>query len=87
MFFGVRNNEKNWAVKIFFYFRDIEKINKKYKIMALEIRPFPVLTGQAARDFLEKVENFKTTETKEHIHEVKRLVRESVEQSIKLGYL
>jgi len=55
--------------------------------MALETRPFPVLTGQAARDFLKKVENFKTAETKEHIQEVNKWVRESLEKSRKLGYL
>jgi len=60
--------------------------NKKDIIMALEIRPFPVLTGKAARDFLKKVENFKTTETPEEIKEVNRRVRESLEKSRKLGY-
>ena len=51
--------------------------------MALETRPFPVLTGQAAKDFLEKVKNFKTTETREHIQEVNRWVREIIEKSKK----
>jgi len=55
--------------------------------MALEIRPFPVLTGQAARDFFEKVENFKTTETRDHIQMVNRGVRKMIEESRKLGYL
>ena len=55
--------------------------------MALETRPFPVLTGQAARDFLKKVENFTTDETPEHIREVKRQVRASIEKSRRLGYL
>jgi len=55
--------------------------------MALETRPFPVLTGQAARDFLKKVENFKTSETKEHIQEVNKWVHESIEKSRKLGYI
>ena len=52
--------------------------------MALEIRPFPVLTGKAARDFLNKVDNFKTTETKEHIKEVNRWVDKIMEKSRKL---
>ena len=55
--------------------------------MALETRPFPVLTGQAAKDFLEKVENFQTSETREHIREVNSLVRKSLEKSRKLGYI
>ena len=55
--------------------------------MALETRPFPVLTGQAAMDFLEKVENFKTSETREHIQTVNRGVRKMIEESRKLGYL
>jgi len=55
--------------------------------MALETRPFPVLTGQAARDFLKKVENFQTNETREHIQEVNRKVRASIEKSRKLGYI
>jgi len=38
------------------------------------------------RDFLKKVENFKTTETPEEIKEVNRRVRESLEKSRKLGY-
>ena len=53
--------------------------------MALETRPFPVLTGQAARDFQKKVENFKTTETREHIQEANQWVREILEKSQKLG--
>ena len=48
--------------------------------MALETRPFPVLTGQAAKDFFEKVKNFKTAETREHIREVNCWVRESIEE-------
>ena len=55
--------------------------------MALETRSFPVLTGKAARDFLKKVENFKTDETREHIREVNQAVRASIEKSRKLGYL
>ena len=55
--------------------------------MALETRPFPVLTGQAAKDFLKKVENFETPETKEHIREVNQAVRKSIEKSRKLGYI
>jgi hypothetical protein len=54
--------------------------------MALETRPFPVLTGRAARDFLKKVENFQTTETREHIQEVNRWVREILEKSKKMEY-
>ena len=49
--------------------------------MALETRPFPVLTGKAARDFLKKVENFKTTETPEEIKEVNRWVKKILEKS------
>jgi len=49
--------------------------------MALETRPFPVLTGQAARDFLKKVENFKTSETKEHIRECNRKYGRMIEES------
>jgi len=49
--------------------------------MALETRPFPVLTGKAARDFLKKVENFKTDETREHIREVNKAVREMIEKA------
>ena len=48
--------------------------------MALETRPFPVLTGQAAKDFLKKVENFQTSETKEHIREVNNWVYKSLEE-------
>ena len=48
--------------------------------MALETRPFPVLTGQAAKDFLNKVENFQTGETREHIREVNSWVRKSMEE-------
>ena len=55
--------------------------------MALETRPFPVLTGKAARDFLKKVENFTITETREEIRECNRKVKESIEKSRKLGYL
>jgi len=63
----------------------VERFKRKAKIMALETRPFPVLTGQATRDFLKKVENFKTTETREHIQEVNRWVGEILEKSRKLG--
>jgi hypothetical protein len=55
--------------------------------MALETRPFPVLRGKAARDFLKKVENFKTDETREHIREVNEWVRASIKKSRELGYL
>ena len=55
--------------------------------MALETRPFPVLTGQAAKDFLKKVENFQTSETKEHIQKVNHAVRKMIEESRKLGYI
>ncbi|MDR1098731.1 MAG: hypothetical protein LBL57_11430 [Tannerella sp.] len=48
--------------------------------MALEIKPVPVLRGKAARDFWEKVENFKTTETREQIQEVNRWVRKTMEE-------
>jgi hypothetical protein len=53
--------------------------------MALETRPFPVLTGKEARDFLKKVENFQTTETREHIQEVNRWVREMIEDARQNG--
>ena len=49
--------------------------------MALETRPFPVLTGQAAKDFLEKVENFKTPETKKHIRECNRKYGKMIEEA------
>jgi hypothetical protein len=55
--------------------------------MALETRPFPVLTGKAARDFWKKVDNFQITETPEQIKEINRKVRASIERSRKLGYL
>jgi len=48
--------------------------------MALETRPFPVLTGQAAKDFLKKVENFTTPETREHIRGVNTWVRRTMEE-------
>ena len=53
--------------------------------MALETRPFPVLTGQAARDFLKKVENFTIPETPEEIKRINQEVRESLEKSRRLG--
>jgi chromosome condensin MukBEF MukE localization factor len=53
--------------------------------MALETKPFPELTGQAAADFLEKVENFKITQTKEDIQRIKQAVRKSLEKSRRLG--
>ena len=49
--------------------------------MALETRPFPVLTGKAARDFLKKVENFQTSETKEHIQECNRKYGKMIEEA------
>ena len=49
--------------------------------MALETRPFPVLTGKAARDFFDKVENFKTTETREHIQECNRKYGKMIEEA------
>ena len=49
--------------------------------MALETRPFPVLKGKAARDFLKKVENFQTTETPEEIKEVNRWVQIMIEEA------
>jgi len=49
--------------------------------MALETRPFPVLTGRAAQDFLKKVENFKTTETREHIQECNRKYGKMIEDA------
>ena len=57
--------------------------------MALETRSFPVLTGKAARDFLKKVENFKTTETREHIqecnHKYGRMIDEARQRERKLA--
>ena len=55
--------------------------------MALEIKPIPVLRGKAAKDFWNKVKNFKTTETREHIQEVNSAVCESIERSKRLGYI
>ena len=55
--------------------------------MALETRPFPVLTGQAARDFWKKVENFKTTETREHIQECKSKYGKLIEEARQRGRL
>ena len=49
--------------------------------MALETRPFPVLTGQAAKDFLKKVENFRTSETNEHIRECNRKYGKMIEEA------
>jgi len=49
--------------------------------MALETRPFPVLSGKAARDFLKKVENFKTTETQEHIQECNHKYGKMIEEA------
>jgi hypothetical protein len=40
--------------------------------MALETRPIPVLTGQTAIDFHEKVKNFTIKETREEIQELQR---------------
>jgi hypothetical protein len=60
---------------------------KNIRTMALEIKPVPVLRGKAARDFWKKIENFKTTETREEIQEVNRAVRESIEKSKRLGYI
>ena len=58
--------------------------------MALETRPFPVLKGKAARDFLKKVENFKTTETREYIQECNRkygkMIEEARQREWSLGY-
>jgi len=53
--------------------------------MALETRPFPVLKGKAARDFLKKVENFQTTETPEHIKECKRKYGKMIEDARQNG--
>ncbi|MDR0688078.1 MAG: hypothetical protein LBF55_05250 [Prevotellaceae bacterium] len=55
--------------------------------MALETKPIPVLRGKAARDFWEKVENFKISETREEIRELNKQVRESIEKSKRLGYI
>jgi len=51
--------------------------------MALETRPFPVLKGKAAKDFLKKVETFKTTETREHIQECNRKYGMMIEEARK----
>jgi hypothetical protein len=50
-------------------------IIKKLKIMALETRPFPELSGQALIDFLEKVKNFKDDTPREKMIEGLRWVR------------
>ena len=55
--------------------------------MALETRPFPVLTGKAARDFLKKVENFTITETPEQIREVNQKVQQMIETAKQHGRL
>ena len=55
--------------------------------MALETRPFPVLTGQAAKDFRQKVENFRISQTKEEVQEINRKVHESIAKSRELGYV
>jgi hypothetical protein len=46
--------------------------------MALESRPIPELTGQAAIDFHEKVKNFTIKETREEIRELMRWGREII---------
>ncbi|MDR3195065.1 MAG: hypothetical protein LBT76_07235, partial [Tannerella sp.] len=46
--------------------------------MALETRPIPELTGQAAIDFYEKVKNFTIKETREELLESIRWGREIV---------
>jgi hypothetical protein len=50
--------------------------SKKLKIMALEISHVPVLTGQVAKDFLKKVENFTVKETAAEVQEGLRQFRE-----------
>jgi hypothetical protein len=55
--------------------------------MALETRPLPVLKGKAAKEFFEKVKNFKISETPEEIREINRKVRESIERSKKEGLM
>jgi hypothetical protein len=48
--------------------------------MALETRPIPELTGQAAIDFHEKVKNFTIKETREEILEGIRWVRREMDR-------
>jgi hypothetical protein len=59
-------------------------LHKKLKVMALETRPFPELSGQALTDFLEKVKNFKCTTPPEEVKESIRLYREMMERSRKM---
>jgi TolA-binding protein len=48
--------------------------------MALETKPVPVSRGKAAREFWERVENFKITETREQIREMNHAVRKMIEE-------
>jgi len=45
---------------------------KKYKAMAMEIKSPPVLYGKEAKEFLEKVANFKDDTPKEYVRESMR---------------
>jgi hypothetical protein len=51
--------------------------------MALESRPIPELTGQAAIDFHEKVKNFTSKVTREEILEGLRWVRREMDRQRK----
>jgi hypothetical protein len=55
--------------------------------MALETRPLPVLKGKVAKEFFEKVKNFKISETPEEVREYNRKMREMLEESKKKGYV
>jgi hypothetical protein len=48
--------------------------------MALETKPFPELKGKAAKEFFEKVKNFKTSRSKEEIMEINRWVQETIDE-------
>jgi len=53
--------------------------------MALETKPIPVLTGQAAIDFHKKVKNFTVKESLEEIKEEMRKTREFLAKQKHLG--
>jgi hypothetical protein len=53
---------------------------KKVNIMALETRPLPVLKGKVLKEFLEKVKNFKISETPEEVREANRWVQETIDE-------
>jgi hypothetical protein len=48
--------------------------------MALETRPLPVLKGKVAKEFFEKVENFKFSKSREEVLEINRWVMETINE-------